>query len=212
MNAHRPRQTFTIGRRATRDWMFPLRMLRVRAGQRAGSGTSCQGSSQSSLGALPPQDWAGASGGRRPGTGGVLWGCSTQNCSGDGKTLSRPARTMGMGRHTEESRVLVPPAAGHTGGTRGSDDGGRWAEWGQWRGRAGAGDEEMPAGTSSAGVAIRGPAAGAVGGPTSCRILLKRVHAAVCRCGRVGIGQDGACDFSGVFCDLRPEDDGETSR
>lgn len=154
------------------SWMFPLRMLRVRA-RADSSGYMVSRIFTEFSGGAATAGWAGASGGRRPGTGRACFGVAAQNCSGDDKTLFPAGADDGDGEAHRGEQGLGSSGSGDvTGGAGGSDDG----DVGQSGDSGEEGLELEMRGDARrdvlGGVAIRGASSGGSGGPTSCRILL----------------------------------------
>ena len=154
------------------SWMFPLRMLRVRA-RADSSGYMVSRIFTEFSGGAATAGWAAASGGRRPGTGRACFGVAAQNCRGDDKTLSSAGADDGDGEaHGGEQGPGSSGGGDVTGGASGSDDG----DIGQSGDRGEEGLELETRGDAGldvrGGVAIRGASSGGSGGPTSCRILL----------------------------------------
>lgn len=154
------------------SWIFPLRMLRVRA--------LADNSGYMVSRILTEFSWgpatavcADAKVGRRPGTGRACFGVAAQNCKGDDNILSPAGAVDGDGDvHGGEGQPGSSGKGDIIGGTGISHKGDIWPI-----GEVGEEGEEAIRGETGCevlgGVATKGASKGGRGGPTSCRILLR---------------------------------------
>lgn len=194
------------------SWMFPLRMLRVRALADSSGYMVSRIFTEFSWGPATAV-CADAQGGRRPGTGSACFGVAAQNCRGDDNVLSPAGAAEGDGDvHSGEARPGSSGAGDVTGGAATSHSGDSWPT-----GEVGEEGLELEMSGETGcelrgGVATRGASRGGRGGPTSCRILLSASAAP-----SVGVDVSAlartvcVCCLGGLATPRSPDGGGETS-